>query len=46
MSNFKVKLVKTDEQSQSNIRTKINEYMGIKKLQCYFPILTNYFDFF
>tara|TARA_B100001093_G_C26801607_1_gene1003677 strand:+ start:97 stop:1965 length:1869 start_codon:yes stop_codon:yes gene_type:complete len=43
---FKVKIVKCCNESQKNIREKLNKYMGITKLQSFFPILCNYFDFY
>ena len=48
MSNtkFKVKVVKSCDNSLINIRENLNNLMGITKLQTYFPILTNYFDFY
>ena len=45
-SDFKIKLVKSSKDSLKNIREKLNEDMGIVKLQSYFPILKNYFDFY
>jgi hypothetical protein len=46
MPNFKVKVVKASDESMTNIRTQINEHLNIRKLQCFFPILSKYFDFY
>ena len=44
--NFKTKVVKCCDKSLSNIRAKMYEYLGASKLQSYFPILDNYFEFY
>jgi hypothetical protein len=43
---FKVKIVKCCDETQKNIREKLNKYMGITHFQSFFPILSNYFDFY
>ena len=35
--NYKIKVVKCCDKSLSNIREKMNEFLGTKKLQSYFP---------
>jgi hypothetical protein len=46
MPNYKVKVVKTCDESLTDIKTKVGDYLGIFKLQTFFPILSNYFDFY
>ena len=45
-NNFKVKVVKSDNDCLSNIKKKINYHLNVLKLQTYFPILSTYFDFY
>jgi hypothetical protein len=44
--DFKIKIVKCCSKSLQNIRTKMYDYLGTTKLQSYFPILDNYFEFY
>jgi len=43
---FKVRIVKSCNDSLINIREKLYNFMGVTKLQTFFPILSNYFDFY
>lgn len=44
--DYNIKIVKCCNKSLTNVREKLNEYLGVTKLQSYFPILNNYFDFY
>ena len=44
--NLKVKVVKCCDKSLKNIKSQMYELMGATKLQSYFPILSNYFEFY
>lgn len=44
--DYNIKIVKCCNESLTNVREKINRFLGVTKLQSYFPILNNYFNFY
>ena len=44
--DYNIKIVKCCNKSLTNVRDKLNKFLGVTKLQSYFPILNNYFDFY
>ena len=44
--DYNIKIVKCCNKSLTNVRDKLNKFLGVTKLQSYFPILNNYFNFY